>query len=594
MSGVSIAGRASSELGGDIFSRNAGTCGTGRPASDVIARDLVKHCAITAAVGVTYFATAKLGHLVAIYPGTVTPVGLPSGFALVAVLLYGPRVWPGIWLAAFLADVPALIGAATWLEFSHSVAVGAGIASGSALEPLFGAYMFALATGRLDIDPMESVRSLVALFLLAGWASCAAAATIGVTSLAVSGSLPWTSYSYAWITWWVGNSVGVMLVAPLLLAWRRLPQWLISPHMWFKPVALLLVLTAFSFLLFGDWLGRDVSVPLAFITVPVLTWLAYSYGRHGATLGIALVSAVALINTAQGRGPFAGAVLNDSLLLLQICIAMVCVTGLAMSAAVSERRNAELDSHRLNSALAHAGRVSLTGEMAAGMAHEFHQPLSVIANYANSCLIRLRRGETLGADAVEPLQKIVDETMRAARVIRGVRGFLRKSEAQQEPTSINALVVDAMQLARMATDDSNVEITLLLDTREPEACVDASQVTQVLMNLIVNAVDAMRDTPRIRQRIEITTRAQADMVEVRVADGGPGIPDEDHESCFERFHTTKDNGLGMGLAICRTLVENHGGRLWIERSAVLGGAEFAFTLSCAAITDDVVIPPGKL
>jgi signal transduction histidine kinase len=543
------------------------------------------------AVGIAFLVSAKLGHLVAIAPGTITPIWIPSGFALVGVLLFGARVWPGIWVAAFMAGAPTIAMTDSLPDIVRTFLVGAGIATGSTLEPIIGASLYARAVGRPNIDPMSSVRALALFLGLAGCVSASVSATVGVTSLAVGGLLPWSTYLNAWLTWWVGNAGGVVLVAPLLLVWRSWPQWLRSQRAWIKPVGWLAVLTAFAELLTGNWLGREVAAPLALATVPILVALSYRYGSHAATLGGALVATVALANTAQGEGPFVGESLNKSLLLLQLCIAMIVTTGLTMSAAVNERRREEQLSHRLNAALAHAGRVSLTGEMAAGMAHEFHQPLSVIANYANSCLIRLRSGEPLGEEAREPLQNIVNETMRAARVIRGIRGFLKKTEQSSVLTDINTLIADSVELAMVAGHDDHLTVDLKLDSRNPQAWVDTTQVTQVVVNLLLNAIDAMKEDPETPGRVEIRTRARMDSVEVRIADSGPGIAEEDREKCFEHFYTTKEEGLGMGLAICRRLVERQGGRMWIEHSA-LRGAEFCFTLPEKPLFADFEVPPG--
>jgi PAS domain S-box-containing protein len=225
-------------------------------------------------------------------------------------------------------------------------------------------------------------------------------------------------------------------------------------------------------------------------------------------------------------------------------------------------KNAEEQVRDVRSRLEHASRLSVMGELLADMAHEIHQPLGVIANYANGSLKRLKKGQLTVGALKDKLREIAAEAMRVAEVLRRIREFIRRKEPEREPVSLNTIVADALQFTRLERRQHRVSIVLRPDRDLGLVEADAVQITQVLINLLSNAVHSVSDAEIESPKITITTRTTPDgYAEVVVADNGPGISAEDLPRIFDRFFTTKSSGLGLGLPISRSIVESCGGQL---------------------------------
>ncbi len=251
---------------------------------------------------------------------------------------------------------------------------------------------------------------------------------------------------------------------------------------------------------------------------------------------------------------------------------------LAVLRDISERRRLEEERRRHRAELAHAGRLSSMGEMAAGLAHELNQPLAAINMYIQGCLQRLQ-GEGCNQDDLRAaLERAGAQAERAGEIIRRIRGFVRKGPPSYESTDINELVLDAVELVEI--DLSRNDLALWLDLVENPMFVrvDRVQIKQVLINLIRNAIDAMEEVAPEKRALVVRTRENDEgEIQVEISDNGAGIPQEMLERIFDPFVTTKDDGMGLGLAISRSIIEDHGGRLWAEVGAQ-GGAVFKFVL----------------
>jgi PAS domain S-box-containing protein len=244
-------------------------------------------------------------------------------------------------------------------------------------------------------------------------------------------------------------------------------------------------------------------------------------------------------------------------------------------------KNAEEQVRDVQLRLEHASRLSVMGELLADMAHEIHQPLGVIANYADGSLRRLKKGQLTVGSLKDKLREIAAESMRVAEVLRRIREFIRRREPERELVNLNTIVANALQFTRLERRQHRVAIILRLDAELLPVEADGVQLTQVILNLISNAVHAMSDTKVESPKITISTQLKPDgSAELVVADNGPGISAEDLPHIFDRFFTTKTGGLGLGLPISRSIVESCGGQLCCD-SKPGESAVFRLTLPTA-------------
>lgn len=242
------------------------------------------------------------------------------------------------------------------------------------------------------------------------------------------------------------------------------------------------------------------------------------------------------------------------------------------------RRRSEMEGQRLRQDLAHVGRVSTMGELTASLAHELNQPLTAILSNAQAAQRILASDRADLAEIREILQDIVEDDKRAGEVIHRLRGFLKKSSLELSTLDIGEL---ASQVARLVSSDAiirNVAIQLERAPGLPPVCGDRVQLQQVILNLLMNGLDAMRESGEGERTLVVrTSGAGPASVVVAVEDSGVGIDEADLDHVFHAFYTTKPDGLGMGLAIARSIVEAHGGRLDAKNNPK-SGATFSFTL----------------
>jgi two-component system sensor kinase FixL len=229
---------------------------------------------------------------------------------------------------------------------------------------------------------------------------------------------------------------------------------------------------------------------------------------------------------------------------------------------VSARQQSEQRLRELQAELIHVSRLSAMGEMASALAHELNQPLTAIINYAQTArgLAERRPGEGAG-DLVSLLEKTVQQASRAGQIIRRLRQFIAKGETERALEDINTVVEEASALALIGTGGKGIAARRVLEKGLPPVLLDRIQIHQVITNLIRNGVDALDSVER-REIIISTRRAGDDSIEIRVADTGPGLAPAVADRLFQPFVTTKPGGLGIGLSICRSIVDAHGGRLW--------------------------------
>lgn len=247
---------------------------------------------------------------------------------------------------------------------------------------------------------------------------------------------------------------------------------------------------------------------------------------------------------------------------------------------LTERQEAERRIQDLQAELMHASRLSVMGQMASTMAHELNQPLTAVTNYLEAGRQLLSSGAAPPERVGEMMEKAIAQAQRAGDVIRRLRGFVSKGETEWRVQNLNQVVEEALALALVGARPRGVRISLELDQALPPVLVDHVQIQQVVLNLVRNAVEAMDQVER--RELTVGTRAipEEGLAEIIVADTGPGIAPEIAERLFQPFATTKATGMGLGLSICREIVEAHHGRLKTA-PAPAGGAVFRVTLPIA-------------
>jgi len=272
-----------------------------------------------------YFYAGKLGLSLAYLHASASAVWPPTGLALAALLLWGYKLWPGIFLGAFLLNITT----------QGSVATTFGIAAGNTLEALLGAW--AINRFANGAKAFERARNIFKFVLLAPILSTAVSATFGVTSLTLGGFARWNQYAPIWFTWWLGDAVGDLIVAPILLIWLTPPYFQLKTKWIVEAAGLLLSLILLAYLVF--LLGIPPSSE--YIMLLPLLWAAFRFGQRGAVTSAFIISGIALAGTLNGVGPFAHANPNESLLHLQSFMGTIAISALVLAAVISEGRRAE-------------------------------------------------------------------------------------------------------------------------------------------------------------------------------------------------------------------------------------------------------------
>jgi len=251
----------------------------------------------------------------------------------------------------------------------------------------------------------------------------------------------------------------------------------------------------------------------------------------------------------------------------------------------TERKQSEEEVNQTRERLAQFGRLSTLGEMAASLAHELNQPLTAIATYTQACQRLIESGQSDDDEILAILKKCDSQAQRAGEVIRRLRQFVKKRELGRRETNCDDILHDLAALAEVDARDNRIPLTIAVAGGLPNVMVDTVQIQQVILNLIRNGIDAMMDTDHVEEGISVSVdNFKKDQVKFAVTDHGGGITKEAEENIFQPFFTTKSSGMGLGLAICRSIIESHGGVLGFTKNPS-GGTTFHFTLPVILETD---------
>src|SRR6476660_200912 len=398
-----------------------------------------------------------------------------------------------------------------------------------------------------------------------------------------------TDYWVEWRNLGISNGVtAVVLVPALLLVAERLSRRGSRT----KTVRLLEgSLLAVGIAVVGTYVfaivpaGPKTSPALLYAPIPLLIWAALRFGLSGISAAMLVVTFQAIWGAMHGRGPFLLQSPAENALALQMFLIVTGIPLMFLSVLLEDDRRSqqalhevEDDARRNREQINLLSRVSLLGEMTASLAHELGQPLSALITTANAGRRLIDKGKEDPETLRDILVNVASDGHRAHEIIQNVRNTIKKGDAIRHPINLNELVTKVAHVVRPDAVAYSCELETSLAKDLPLIEGDPVQIQQVLVNLVSNAFDAMRQTPPSQRKAEISTAGDGDgKVRLSVRDYGTGIRSEVHEQLFDQFFTTKEHGLGMGLAIVRSIVEAHGGKMHAENVAD-GGARFHFTM----------------
>jgi signal transduction histidine kinase len=519
---------------------------------------------VLALVSSAYWIAARLSLSLALVHGQVTPIWPPTGIALVAILVFGRRVWPAVFAAALAVNLP----------IGPSVLGAALIAAGNTLAPLIAAQLLRLVGFRTELDRLRDAAAIIGLGALL---SMAISASVGTTVLVLSGSVRAADFWSTWAVWWTGDAMGVLLVAPFLLS--LLPG---SPgrRLTLRSAAVLAGLLAgiglVTFALFQNRLR------LEYLVFPLIMVAAWRFRLRGASPAALVASGIAIWSAVHSTGPFATETLVQKMITLQVFNVCVALTSFVLASFVATREREEEAMRLYASANAANQAKSAFLNMAA---HELRTPLTVMAGYVSML-----------ADG--SLGRVPDSWTRPLRIVMAKTGELNKMveallqasqiEANAVPSNGNLIdlrrvIDDAVVRARPRADLLHADISTQMARDAVLVEADKGQLGRVLDNLINNSLSYT--VPPARLFIDLSTDSQHAVV--RVEDNGVGIPEEQREQVFDRFYrgaspvVLKIPGVGLGLYISRKLAEHYGGSLVVESSTPGEGTVFALALPLA-------------
>jgi signal transduction histidine kinase len=483
-----------------------------------------------------------------------------SGASFAAILMLGPRMLPFMLAAPVLDDL-------VLRQFPMPLAFE--VAAAVLIAGIYGtAALFLLHPKRRFDRSLQSMSSLILLtFTVVVSAAAVAVGFIGI--LVAAGVLPAADFAAIAASYWVGDMIGIMVMTPFaLVVWsRRYAVWL-SAETLVQLVALIAVLVV------AHVCWTVEHLPVFYVLFVPIVLMAVRTGFEGVCLGI-LATELCLILGFHAYPDELGEMPTMQALML-----ILAFTGLFAGGLVTERRRTEAVLRLHQESLARLARLGSVGELAAVVAHELNQPLMAAGTYTRLVDDALRTGHGNTDKVAETARKAAAQVERAAAVVRRLRALVRLDRSNRVACRVDHIVRETIDLCQPDLDGTDLKIQHLVAPGLPPVMVDMMQIEQALLNLVRNSVDAIRAAKQGEGTIVIEAAIRdPDFVEVSVCDSGPGFPPERAANPFLPLCSTKKEGLGVGLSLCRSLIEAHGGRIWLDTNAA--GATMHFTLPVA-------------
>jgi signal transduction histidine kinase len=519
------------------------------------ARTWFRSVGVAAAVGVAYFLAAELSNSFLITPKTVIfwpAAGISSGLL---ILLWSIARWPVL--------VGVMVATAAVNLLRHiSVAATAAWVLGNTAEPLIIAGLMHYYFGvHFRIDRLYCVLGLFA-------------AAVAGTAVA---STWWTFVYYwpfaslneptvTWLHWIVSDFAGIVSVAPLVIGIATVLRRPPARREAIESVAALAVLAAMSGVIVSLPLDLWETVVPAALVFPILLWLAARWQPVFSAAGAFIVSMSVALTAIYGLGHFrdAGLSIDARVLQTQAIILVVAFGTTVLAALFAERRENEARLARSNALLQRErdNRLMNLRAAIASISHEIKQPLAAIAFNGAAARSFLESTAPDLAEAQSALNDVISDTHRTGKVLDNLRQLFGQSEQEKELADVNELIVSALHLLRGELTSQRIAVAVELSPELPPVMASKVQLQEVVVNLAQNAIDAMASIHEVRRALKVKTEPDGGRaILIEIEDSGPGIAQERLDVIFDAFVTTKSQGMGLGLAICRTIIERHGGKI---------------------------------
>jgi signal transduction histidine kinase len=521
-------------------------------------------------LALVYFFVAKFCQYFAIEPGNVTPIWLSSGICFVWVYMMGYKLLPGVFLGAFLGNVTAYIFPIVTEEIVNALLAGLFNGVGDTLCIFIGVY--AVKQVIKENELLGDLKTATTFVFVGSLLSSFISALFGVSGLCILGIIPFEAYFNVFITWFVGDAIGILLPVPVffnLFINRKIKQVNFHFSLIFECVVGLALILGLLFASISTGTHFLIDIPV-FILVPLLAVAAFRHPEPVINIIILLIGFFALYFTIFHTSNLAGITLNQKLLFTQLFILSLGSTLLFIIASIN--RNTAL-----SILMTRRDRLATLGELSASVAHEINNPLAIIATSSEV----LKQEYGVHGVGHEVVKKIDTSVIRISKIIRGLKKFAYQDETLSlQVVSAQKLLQDCVDFTLPKAQRHKIKISIceLCDT---DIYCDELQVQQVIINLLNNAMDAMRNCDKAW--IQLSCLVHDDAIELIVKDSGKGISSDVVDRLFNPFYTTKNvgEGTGLGLSISKGIAKHHGGNL--SYKLIEGHTAFVLTLPKGAV-----------
>jgi signal transduction histidine kinase len=509
----------------------------------------------------TWMLSEKLSRFFSVMNEPSSTLWWPSGFSVAVTFLFGYKVLPGIALASYVFnDLKQMGGATIWFALSDT------------LEAFFAVYLWSLAFG--TSNPLRRAKSLIIFFLLVAVIPTLLSSSIGWVTGRMTQT--WIGSPYQWLWWWLENMLGIIVIATAIIAVSREPKTPLSVSQTNEAILLLLVLLIVGGVVFGGWFPTDVKdYPIEFFCTPILIWAAFRFGPLGSSLTVVILSMLCMYGTSRGYGPFVRANHLESIHLMQSYLATNAVLALLVATVVNELVRARLSLSRSNKELEKFAYLA---------SHDLQEPLRTISNFCT--LIDRRWGPVANTEVKEYLSLVTDAAKRMHFQINSFLEYARVGRVVNfQKVDCNEIVEMASQNLRATIVETGAKIQI---GKLPVLVADRQLMLALFQNLLANAIH-FRQTGQAPE-IKISAERRRAQWYFMISDNGVGIEKPYHERIFrlfERVNSAERPGTGLGLAVCKRIVEEHQGKIWVE-SVAGAGSKFTFYLATNLLGNELL------